>query len=113
MAFTLGGCAGPSDGSRTPDFSEERSTLRERYDELVGMESPAQKFVPEKVTIDAGGSVVWLNDSEGSHTVTAYEDQIPDEAAYFASGNFESEERALESVMEGELATGETYSHSF
>ena len=70
-------------------------------------------FDPKTVTVSAGTTVRWVNDSEVGHTVTAYGDRIPTEAAYFASGGFESERAARNDVSGGLLATDETYEHTF
>ena len=70
-------------------------------------------FEPTTVTIEMGETVTWTNESDIQHTVTAYEDEIPDEAAYFASGGFESERAARDRVTEGLIAPGENYEHTF
>ena len=70
-------------------------------------------FDPKTVTVSAGTTVRWVNDSDVGHTVTAYGDRIPTEAAYFASGGFESERAARNDVSGGLLATDETYEHTF
>ncbi|MBX0305517.1 copper-binding protein [Halomicroarcula sp. F13] len=71
------------------------------------------KFDPKTAMIKPGGSVTWTNESEIEHTVTAYEDEIPDAAAYFASGGFESERAARNRVSEGLIAPGESYEQTF
>ncbi|MBX0287884.1 copper-binding protein [Halomicroarcula sp. F28] len=71
------------------------------------------KFDPKTATIKPGGSVTWTNESDIEHTVTAYEDEIPDAAAYFASGGFESERAARNRITEGLIAPGENYEHTF
>lgn len=70
-------------------------------------------FDPETVTVAVGGTVEWTNESDVKHTVTAYEERIPDEAEYFASGGFESEEVARSNLSGGLLTPGETYEHTF
>ncbi|MWG35377.1 copper-binding protein [Halomarina oriensis] len=70
-------------------------------------------FDPKRLTVSAGTTVRWVNDSDVGHTVTAYGDRIPTEAAYFASGGFESERAARNDVSGGLLATGDTYEHTF
>lgn len=70
-------------------------------------------FEPKTVTIDAGRTVTWSNDSDVEHTVTAYEDRIPDGAAYFASGGFDSERAARNHTTEGLVAPGGEYEHTF
>jgi len=70
-------------------------------------------FEPKAATIETGETVRWTNESDIEHTVTAYVDEIPDEAAYFASGGFESERAARNRVTEGLIAPGENYEHTF
>ncbi len=96
----LAGCAttGSSDG--------------DDYD--VGMTAAA--FRPVEVTVDAGDRVVWRNTSSRGHSVTAYEGRIPAEAAYFASGGFDSEEAARDGWADGlagNITSGDEYSRRF
>lgn len=58
----------------------------------VGMST--RRFEPMSKTVAAGTTVRWRNTDRGVHTVTAYEDDIPEEAAYFATGEFSSEQAA-------------------
>lgn len=69
-------------------------------------------FSPETITVTAGTSLRWENSSEIEHTVTAYEEQIPDDATYFASGGFDSEQAARNNVTEGLIAPGAEYEHT-
>ena len=80
----------------------------------VGMLASA--FEPVEVTVAVGDTVVWENTSARGHTVTAYENAIPDEAEYFASGGFDGEEAAREAWSErfgGRLESGDRYSQTF
>ena len=70
-------------------------------------------FDPVRVTVDAGTTVEWVNDSDVPHTVTAYEDRIPPGASYFASGGYGSERAARTDLRDGLLGPGETYAHMF
>lgn len=70
-------------------------------------------FDPKRLTINSGTTVRWVNASDVGHTVTAYEDRIPADAAYFASGSFESEKAARNNVSGGLLASEETYEYTF
>lgn len=70
-------------------------------------------FEPKTATIKTGETVKWKNTSDVDHTVTAYEGKIPDGAAYFASGGFESERAARNSVKEGLIAPDQAYEHTF
>jgi plastocyanin len=80
----------------------------------VGMTAVA--FDPPTVTISVGETVVWKNTSSRGHTVTAYDDAIPEDAAFFASGGYDSTEAAREgfrSEFGGAIDSGETWSHTF
>ncbi|WP_248908472.1 plastocyanin/azurin family copper-binding protein [Halocatena marina] len=87
----------------------------DEYD--IGMSSNA--FKPEQYTTSVGETVVWGNTNSRPHSVTAYESAIPNDAQYFASGGFESEQNARKSWQNqkgrkgGKILTGQTYSHTF
>ena len=72
--------------------------------------SPGHVFDPESLTVAPGTKVVFTNDSEEAHTVTAYEDALPEGAEYFSSGGFEDEERARAAVADALIPPGEQYS---
>lgn len=76
--------------------------------DMVGLE-----FKPRRVSVAVGATVEWVNESEIGHTVTAYEDQIPAGAAYWASGGFETEADARRDIGGGLIAADETYRHTF
>jgi len=95
---SLSGCVGLG-GSSTPSA----------YD--VGM--GANAFRPETHETTVGEAVVWKNTSSRAHTVTAYGDRIPDGAAYFASGGFDSERAARNDVAGGLIDPGGTYDRAF
>ena len=98
-AAVLAGCAAGGSGGG-------------EYD--VGMSTDA--FRPENITVEVGETVVWRNTSKQGHTVTAYGDQLPDGAEYFASGDADSQSAAEEAWMDdagGRLGQGETFEHRF
>jgi plastocyanin len=114
----------------SPEFYDRRTVLRLSTATLAmlstagclgGQSSSAQtvtmpgdlRFEPKTATIEPGETVTWTNKSDIDHTVTAYEDEIPDDAAYFTSGGFESERAARNRVTEGLIAPGENYEHTF
>jgi plastocyanin len=70
-------------------------------------------FEPATVTIARGGTVTWENVGSVDHTVTAYENGIPSQAAYFASGGFDSEQAARQQLSAGLIGAGGTYDHTF
>lgn len=89
-----------------------RSEGEKNYD--VGMS--ATSFLPERLAVDVGETVVWRNTGSRSHTVTAYEGALPDDAAYFSSGGFEGQREAVaawEGDLGGAIFSGETYEHTF
>lgn len=98
-AVSLGGCLGLTRGENTG------------FD--VGMRPTA--FDPVTVTIARGETVVWENTSTRDHTVTAYESGIPEDAEYFASGGYESEQAARDAWTNGggALSNGDRFTHTF
>ncbi|MFB6160838.1 MAG: plastocyanin/azurin family copper-binding protein [Haloferacaceae archaeon] len=99
---TVGGCATTGAlGSGGGDYD-------------VGMRAVA--FDPAELTVSVGDEVVWRNTSSRGHSVTAYEDGIPDGAAYFASGGYDSESAAREAWrtdLGGNVTSGNEYAHRF
>lgn len=73
----------------------------------------AMEFEPAELTITAGETVAFENDSSQSHTVTAYEDEIPDAGSYFASGGFSDEAAARADLGEGLIDAGERFAVTF
>ena len=128
LGIALAGCAGtqadsgggstPTDRAGTPTPEEsgsggssgdfvETSTV-EMTDEL--------KFEPKRIQVSTGTEVTWENVGSIGHTVTAYEEEIPDGATYFASGGFESQGAAKDGYADGQggnVPEGESYSHTF
>lgn len=96
LAIGIAGCLGESGGSNTQ----------------IGMTDDLA-FDPKTAHISGGTAVVWKNDSDVKHTVTAYENQLPEGAAYFASGDFTSEQAARENGNQGLIDSGERYEHTF
>jgi plastocyanin len=80
----------------------------------VGM--GAKEFRPVELRVRPGTTVTWLNTNKQGHSVTAYEDRIPDGADYFASGGFDSEQAARDAwgaSTDGTLFEGQSYEHTF
>lgn len=96
LAATVAGCVGGS----TP--AEQTVTM-----------TGDMRFDPGNVTVAKGGTVTWTNAGQVEHTVTAIEEEIPTDAAYFASGGFESEQAAQKHMRDGLLDPDESYSHTF
>lgn len=99
LSVGLAGCIGS--GSSSGEFDIGMSTSR---------------FRPDEFEVAPGTTVVWKNTSKSTHTVTAYERQLPDGADFFSSGDFESEKAAREGWLQngsGGISQQETYEHTF
>lgn len=70
-------------------------------------------YEPDAMTIAAGDRIVWRNVGSAAHTVTAYDDGVPEGAEYVSSGGFESESAARDGFPEGGIASEETFAHTF
>lgn len=71
-------------------------------------------FEPAELTVAAGDTVVWENVGSVGHSVTAYGENIPDGADYWASGGFDSEDAARSGYPDqGNVPGGESYQHTF
>lgn len=99
LALATAGCVSGSSGTGSNAQS-------------VGMTDDL-KFDPKTVRISVGMTVVWENTTDANHTVTAYEDEIPNGAAYFASGGSASEQVARKNIGEGLIRPDEQYKHTF
>jgi len=90
------------------------STIAGRGEYDVGMTAAA--FDPVEVRVSVGESVTWRNTSSRGHTVTAYEAQLPEGAAFFATGGYDTEEAARDAFSDdlgGVISNGDTFSHTF
>lgn len=108
IGTSLAGCSGDGDGG--DGGGGDGTTTVDMTDELV--------FDPDSVTISSGDTVVWENVGGVGHSVTAYEDEIPDGAEYFASGGFDSEQAARDAYTPGDtdagdIPGGESWEHTF
>lgn len=91
-----GAGAGGDDGDNTVDMNDDLD------------------FVPKTLSVSVGDTVTWENVGSVGHSVTAYEGEIPDDAAYFASGGFDGEDAARKGYPErGNVPGGEAYEHTF
>jgi plastocyanin len=111
-AAALAGCGGSGgdggDGSDGSDGSGGGSTTVEMTDQL--------EYNPDSIEIEVGTTVTFENVGAVGHTVTAYEDSIPEGAAYFASGGFDSQDAAVEGYengQEGNVTEGDSWEHTF
>ena len=72
-----------------------------------------QRFTPAELRVSVGTTVTFVNDSAEAHTVTAYDDGIPEGADYFASGGFESEDEARDDLAGALVGQDATYAVTF
>lgn len=100
-----GATAGATASAVATDASAQGSTTVEMTDSL--------EFQPASLEVAPGTTVVWETVGSTPHSVTAYEDEIPDDAEYFASGGFGSESEARSAYPDGAVEQGETYEQTF
>lgn len=106
LLFGTAGAVGAATATGVTAAQDGEGTVVDMTDDLV--------FDPEEITVAPGTTVVWENVGQVGHSVTAYEDEIPEEAEFFASGDLESEEAARGAYpAEGDVAGGESYEHTF
>src|SRR5918999_3629817 len=74
-----------------------------------GIQMRTQAFDPTTFNAQAGSSITFTNDSDQAHTVTALEEELPEGAEYFASGDFSSESDARDDVGGGLIEPGESF----
>jgi plastocyanin len=73
------------------------------------IEMSGTTFMPGRIRVTAGTRVRWINTSDLQHTVTAYQEEIPDAATYFASGDAATEEAARQNMSRGLVGPQDTY----
>jgi plastocyanin len=89
------------------------SGVPENADHVVDMNAVA--YDPAELTVTVGDTVAWKHSAGEPHTVTAYEDELPEGAAYWASGGFDSESDARSGWENGKGAVteGQSFVHTF
>lgn len=110
VGISLAGCSGNGDGGDGGDGNGGGNNTVDMTDDLV--------FDPDQLTVSVGDTVVWENVGQVGHSVTAYEDSIPDGADYFASGGFDTEQAARDAYAPGDteagdIPGGESYEYTF
>jgi len=70
-------------------------------------------YDPEVITIAPGDTVRWLNIGKMGHSISAYENELPEGAPYWASGDFPSESEARSKYPIGDIPGGDSYSYTF
>lgn len=107
----------PGDGSTPTATAASSPTGTADWVETTGVDMTDDlTFEPERIRVATGATVTWENVGSIGHTVTAYEDRIPEGASYFASGGYGSQSAADSAYSEdggGNVPAGETYSHTF
>jgi plastocyanin len=101
LAGSIAGCG----GSTSEPTATETDLTVEMTDDLA--------FEPTDLAVSVGDTVTWETTGSVPHSVTAYGTQLPEGAAYFASGGFDSAAAAREGYPEGSVESGESYSHTF
>src|SRR6056297_225728 len=104
---------GAAGGTVASSYAAGNARARAQENQRVSAKTDSLVCNPDDATIAPGTTVVWENVGSIGHSVTAYEDEIPDEAEFFASGGFDGEQAARDAYPEGEVAGGETYQHTF
>ena len=117
VGVALAGCGGGGDGGDGGDGGGDGGggdggggTTVDMTDDLV--------YDPASVTVSVGDTVTWENVGSVGHSVTAYAENIPDGAEYWASGDFDSEQAARDAYAPGDAGAGdvpggESWSHTF
>ncbi|MFB6123964.1 MAG: DUF5059 domain-containing protein [Haloferacaceae archaeon] len=79
------------------------------------VEVNAVSYGPAELTVSVGDKVAWEWAAGEPHTVTAYGEEIPDGASYWASGGFDSQDAAAKGWENGEgaVTSGHAYVHTF
>ncbi|WP_137285282.1 plastocyanin/azurin family copper-binding protein [Halorussus salinisoli] len=113
---TTGGSDG-SDGETTTESEEttEGGSSGESWEQASTVEMTDDlAYAPKRIEVSKGTTVTWENVGSIGHTITAYEDEIPDDASYFASGGFDSQSAASDGYPdEGNVKEGESYEYTF
>jgi len=115
-AISAGGSGNDSESGGDSELSGGPNVVEgvpEDADHVIDMQAVA--FEPGELTISAGDKVAWTHAGGEAHNVVAYEEEIPSDATYWASGGFESEEAAREGWENGEGAvqSGQSYVYTF
>ena len=123
-AVVLAGCSGGGGGDGDDGGGEttEATTTNsgddgEQFEQTDYVEMTDNlAYEPSHIEVEAGTTVTWETTGNVGHTVTAYEEELPEGAEYAASGGFDSEQAAVDGYNDdqsGNVAAGETYEHTF
>ncbi len=110
-----GGDGGDSGDGGSTSSNDDGSGSKWTQTSTVDM-TASLKYAPKRIEVEQGTTVTWKNTGNIGHTVTAYEDEIPEDASYFASGGFDSQQAAVDGYNndnEGNVPKGESYEYTF
>lgn len=127
---SVAGCSGNSEDTATPSETtgktdtpteEQTDTDTEPTSETHTVKMDDEwVYAPDSLTVAPGDTVVWENVGDTEHSVTADEDAIPEDADYWASGGFDSQQAAEEAYLTtgsieetGKVPVGGSWSHTF
>jgi plastocyanin len=120
VSLGLAGCSSSSAGSsdsptESPTESGGGSGDGEEWVQTSTVDMTDElTFAPKRIEVEAGTTVTFENVGSIGHSITAYEDEIPDGAEYWASGGFDSQQAAADGYPdEGNVTEGGTYEHTF
>ncbi|ACV49305.1 MULTISPECIES: DUF5059 domain-containing protein [Halomicrobium] len=111
------------DGEGSAETEETESSLEggpnvvdgvpDDADHVVSMQAVA--FEPAELTVSVGDTVAFEHVAGEAHNVVAREEELPADASYWASGDFDSETAAVEGWDNGQGAvqSGQSYVHTF
>lgn len=106
------GCLSRGSPTETPQ-NRSVDELRELADALVIItDEPA--FDPVEAEIEAGQTVAWKNTDTTGHSITADEDTLPSQSAFFSSGG--SSRETIASILYpilGEVPPNGSFIHTF
>ena len=114
--------AGCSSGSTTDteggdDDGSDGGSDGENWEQTSTVDMTAElAYAPKRIEVEQGTTVTWENTGSIGHTITAYEDDIPDDADYWASGGFDSQQAAVdgyETDQGGNVEAGGSYEYTF
>ena len=75
--------------------------------------SPGRRFDPPSLTVPSGATVTWVSRTDDAHSVTASQASLSDEADYFSSGGFASEEEARANLADALIQPNGDFSVTF
>ena len=74
-------------------------------------------YLPQRIDVAVGETITWVNNGSRGHSITAYEDSLPEGATYWASGGFDTEEAARTAFASaddwGNVPPGSSWSYTF